>query len=200
MTRSVYVVGGAGTGKSTFMAELLEALDPGDIGALVDLHSKRNAKANVTLRGHYLEMSVGHALYLGVLREGNHPGTDGLDRASGLTGEEWLETEAHLPPFILAEGATLATTRFLGALNRTTELMVILLTCDDEAEKARRFEQRGTTQKSSFVKSTATAAANRYAELEKEGARSLCVDSTDPAAWDVALGLAEAWVLGCWGR
>lgn len=193
MSRSVYLVGGAGTGKSTFMAQLL--LELGAVaGPLIDLHAKRNAKALVTLRGHEISIEDGRTgLYLGYLRPGNHPGTDGLDRASGATGVEWLQ-QTRLLPFIVGEGATLATRPFLAELNRATELMVLHLRCDSEAELARRFARRGTTQKPSFVASTQTAARNRASELEKEGANVVHVDTTQPDACDLALDLALDWL------
>lgn len=193
MSRSLYLVGGAGTGKSTFMAQLL--LELGAVmGPLVDLHAKRNAKALVTLRGHWLDTDSGKiGLYLGHLRPGNHPGTDGLDRASGRTGVEWLQQTARLP-FIVGEGATLATRPFLSELNSSTELMLLHLTCSSEAELSRRFARRGTEQNASFVTSTRTAARNRAVELEKAGANVVHVETTRVGACDEGLDQAVEWL------
>lgn len=189
MTRSVYVLGGAGAGKSTFTAELLDELLAGeDMGELEDLHSLKNAKAVVTLRGHRLFAPDGTApgLYLGCWRE-SFPGTDGLDRASSPTGEAWLEA-GDLPEYLVAEGATLATRRFLAALERTTELLVVHLHAPDDV-KRERFAERGSNQAETFWKGTATRAANRYAEARESGARTLSVDTSDPVAWGLSVDL-----------
>ena len=193
MTRAAYILGGAGAGKSTFTAQLLDGLLRGeDMGELEDLWAKRNAKALVTLRGHRLFAPDGSApgLYLGCWRE-SFPGTDGLDRASSATGVDWLfNSEVELPDYIVAEGATLATRPFLGALAARTELLVVHLHAPDDV-KRERFAERGSNQAESFWKGTATRAANRYTEARESGARTLSVDSSDPASWDIALDLVE---------
>jgi hypothetical protein len=198
VTRALYVLGGAGAGKSTFMSELLDELLAGeDMGELEDLWSKRNAKALVTLRGHRLFAPDGTApgLYLGCWRE-SFPGTDGLDRASSATGVDWLMSpDVELPEFIVAEGATLATRPFLGALAATTELLVVHLHAPDDV-KRERFASRGSDQAESFWKGTATRAANRYAEACESGVSTLSVDTSDPVAWEVALDLSITHVIG----
>ena len=81
MTRSVYVVGGAGAGTSTFTSRLLGEYT---FGPLADLHTAQNSRgSNITLRGHMVEDDL--LLYLGVMREA-FPGTDGLDRVSNIAG------------------------------------------------------------------------------------------------------------------
>lgn len=193
MTRAAYILGGAGTGKSTFTAQLMDEMVMQQTD-LRDLWSKRNAKAVVTLRGHHLHSYDGKTgLYLGVLRE-SFPGTDGLDRASSLTGEEWL-LNADLPEFIIAEGATLATRRFLGALFATTELLVVHLHAPDDV-KRERFAERGSEQAESFWKGTATRAANRLTEAREAGVPWLSADTSDPEAWDLALDLVASHLLG----
>jgi hypothetical protein len=197
MTQSVYVIGAAGTGKSTFTGELLSRLDVG-LGPLEDLHAKPNARGNlVTLRGH--RMSDGNSvvgLYLGVMRE-EFPGSDGLDRASSPTGEEWLfqnqegfTGSGELPQMIVAEGATLATRRFLNALNLTTDLLVLALRCDPMIHDLRLL-QRGAGQVSSFVQSTVTKTDNLVRDLEKQSARVRWVDTDEPDDWEDALLSAQ---------
>jgi hypothetical protein len=190
MTNAVYVIGGAGTGKSTFTAALLERLG-GVMGPLEDLHSKRNAKALVTLRGHRVILPDSHGLYLGVMRD-EFPGSDGLDRATSPTGEEWLHMggSSHLPDFILAEGATLATRRFLYALNLSTDLLVIALECDPVIHDLRLLA-RGAGQVSSFVLSTVTKTENLVRDLEKQLATIRRVQSDEPEDWGAALEAAE---------
>lgn len=190
MTPAVYILGSAGSGKSTFMKELLQHLNYGQ-GPLTDLHAKRNAKALVSLRGHQLHPPAGGkpGIYLGKMRD-SHPGTDGLDRASHQTGIEWLERGMHEQyRFVLAEGFVLATKGFLSALNEHTNLLVIWLWVDD-GERERRFQERGTNQSANFVKSTCTAAFNRATEMKDAGAQVLKADSSDDLAWDYALDIA----------
>lgn len=189
MTRSLYILGAAGTGKSTFTAQLLENLGV-TLGPLEDLHSKPNARGNlVTLRGHRMTDGVcNDGLYLGVMRE-QFPGSDGLDRASSPTGEEWLEM-GDVPSVILAEGATLATRRFLYGLNAFTDLKVLAFRCDPVVHDLRLLA-RGAGQVSSFVRSTVTKTENLVADLMKVGAKVEWVDSDDPGAWEIALNAAS---------
>lgn len=191
MTQSIYVIGGAGSGKSTFTAQLLDRMELHH-GPLVDLYSLRNAKALVTLRGHYLfnpaDANVG--LYLGVQRDA-FPGSDGLDRASSPVGEAWLIEEDCMPRLIISEGATLATRRFLTALHSGTDLLLVHLFAEPE-EVLRRFEQRGSSQAPSFVANTVTRSANLARDLAAMGANLLTVRSDDDDAWEVALDLCES--------
>lgn len=191
MTRSLYILGGAGVGKSTFTADLMEQLCMTH-SPLEDLWSKKNAKANVTLRGHRMYNTHGvEGLYLGVLRE-SFPGTDGLDRASSLTGEEWLH-QGELPEWILAEGATLATRRFLNALNETTDLLVVHLHAEDFVKEL-RFNQRGSNQDARFVSGTATRALNRWAESKTAGIKTLDIDTAEPERWNYGIAECALWL------
>lgn len=189
MTRSLYLVGGAGTGKSTFMAQLLSVAGLHLRPQLEDLHATRNAKNIVTLRGH--RTTDGRGLYLGVMRKA-FPGSDGLDRASSPTGEAWL-LQGDLPQFILGEGATLATRRFLGALADTTTLVVVHLRASDE-EKLRRFGERGSDQASTFVTGTATRMANLADWCAARGVHVFTVDTEYPEAWNMALDISQAFL------
>ena len=181
MTQSVYVIGGAGTGKSTFMEQLLDRLGH-PMGPLVDLASRPNARGvKITLRGHWLGLD---GLYIGCMRE-SFPGTDGLDRASSIAGEEWLETGV-LPSFVIAEGNTMATRRFIGALHKHTNLLLVHLEADDFVKEL-RFLQRGSNQHEQFVRQTATRAGNLLADMEKDGVETISLDTSDPQLWDRAL-------------
>ncbi len=195
MTRSVYVIGGAGTGKSTFTAALLDRMDV-DLGPLEDLHAKRNAKALVTLRGHRMydkgDIQRGHSgLYLGVMRD-EFPGSDGLDRATSPTGEEWLETVplGGLPNMIVAEGATLATRRFLYALHKHTDLLVIALECDPVIHDLRLLT-RGSNQDPGFILRTVTRSDNLVRDLLEQQATVRRVESDVPEDWEDALLAAQ---------
>ena len=60
MTPSVYVIGGAGTGKSTFMSQMLDQLSVLPLEELRDLHRTPNARGTiVTLRGHHVDGGEG---------------------------------------------------------------------------------------------------------------------------------------------
>lgn len=187
MTNSVYIVGGAGTGKSTFTAQLLEDMG-GLMGPLHDLHSLRNAKALVTLRGHDVLAGDMGGMYLGCMRD-EFPGTDGLDRASSPVGEAWLQA-GFLPDFIISEGATLATRRFVAALHDYTNLLLVHLHVDDFVKEL-RFAERGSNQDPSFVLSTETRSSNLVKDMEKYGVSVLDLDSSDPVAWDAAKQACE---------
>lgn len=186
MTPSLYVIGGAGTGKSTFTQQLLDQL--GDLGPLIDLHKKPNAKGTiVTLRGHELARGwVSAGLYIGCMRE-FFPGTDGLDRASSITGEAWLERGgADAYDYIVAEGNTLGTRRFLGALHRHTSLLLVHLYTDDFVKEL-RFKERGSTQPDQFVRQTATRSKNLLDDMRKLGVANWNIDTADPGQWAMTL-------------
>jgi len=180
VTRSIYILGGAGTGKSTFMAQLMDEAILGYETALTDFCTVKNARGNpVTLRGHYVDTYDGvRGVYLGYMRD-SFPGTDGLDRASSIAGEAWLQGD--LPEFIIAEGNTLATSRFLTALSEATEMLLVHLTCEDWIREL-RFIERGSEQNAGWVKNSDPRCRNlfnRFGGLE--------VDSADPTAWKLAL-------------
>jgi hypothetical protein len=180
VTRSVYIIGGAGAGKSTFMSELLVSIG-GSPGPLEDLHTTRNARGNpVTLRGHFIGPD---GLYIGCIRD-SFPGTDGLDRASSLPGKEWLDAGHHERlGWIVAEGATLSTLPFLTALDEYTDLLLIHLWVDEMITDL-RFLARGSAQDPSWVQNTCTRARNLLRDLDAE---ALSVDTADPVAWNLAL-------------
>lgn len=201
MTQSLYILGAAGTGKSTFTAELLDRMYV-DLGPLEDLHAKPNARGNqVTLRGHRMydkgNIQRGYwGMYLGVMRE-EFPGSDGLDRASSPTGEDWLQQYGgtHLPNSILAEGATLATRRFLYGLHVHTELLVLAFRCDPVVHDLRLLN-RGSGQVSSFVRSTVTKTENLVRDLQAQAAEVRWVESDEPESWEAAMDAAEAHLAG----
>jgi hypothetical protein len=179
--RSVYVIGGAGAGKSTFTRQLLDSLGE-TLGPQIDLHAKPNKKNVVTVRGH----EVGdHGIYLGCMRE-SFPGTDGLDRATSPAGAEWLRQGASGYHFLVAEGATLATRPFLTALHETSDLLLVHLWAEDWVKEL-RFRTRGSDQADQFVKATETRAENLLSDMRKLGVQTLSVDSVDMAEWVAAL-------------
>lgn len=191
MTKSVYILGGAGSGKSTFMAELLERNGHLMSDQLIDLHQTPNARGTVvTLRGHELAHGWSSAgLYLGCMRE-FFPGTDGLDRASSIAGEAWLRAGGAAEyKYIVAEGATLATSRFMTALHEHTDLLIIFLNADEMIVDL-RFLQRGSNQNPGFVKNTVTRSRNLALAMTQLGAKVWEVDSTAVPEWEEAMEIA----------
>lgn len=185
MIPSIYVVGGAATGKSTFVSALLQGRA---FGPLIDLHMKPDSRGNrIVLRGHELDDG---GLYIGHMRP-EFPGTDGLNRASAITGQEWLENGgAKAYRYIVAEGITLSNRRFVTALHRHTDFMLVHLWCESFVKDLRCLE-RGSAQSPGFMKSSATRARNLWTELTADGVQTLSVDTADPALWDYALDVSR---------
>jgi hypothetical protein len=184
--QSLYLIGGAGTGKSTFLASLLETVRP-LFGPLEDLHGRANKKAFVTLRGHRVGPD---GMYLGRMRE-SFPGTDGLDRVTSPTAVEWLERGmARELSWIVGEGATLSTRPFLSALATHSNLLVVHLFADSSV-KDMRFAERRSEQARTFTEATATRAENLARWLKELGVDVLGVDSADTTEWGAALLDAE---------
>lgn len=182
-TKALYVVGGAGTGKTTFLSRVLEpvSIEP----EISEIHSGRN-KGNHLVRflSHWASGPAGMGLYLGRLVPSNpkyaaHPGTDALDKVACPVATEWVRT-ALLPTWIAGEGAGLAKRPFIQALAEETDLLMIHLVAEDWV-KDLRFLQRGTSQPDRFVEATVTSAANITEFAYRSGASVLgpC-DSGDP--------------------
>ena len=184
MTRSAYIVGGAGAGKSTFTRQVMD-LFVMQHAPLADLFAQKNVKNVVTFRGHPLHDYDGRdGLYVGVLRD-SFPGTDGLDRASSPVGAAWLR-QGDLPDFIIGEGATLSTRPFMTALHECTDLLLVHLFADDFVKEL-RFAQRGSAQQDSFVTATATRAANLTRDMAKAGVKVWEADTADTDEWSRAV-------------
>ena len=196
MTRTVYILGGAGTGKSTFTAELLE---PWDLGPLEIFHEEplvrgKGRPAMIKVRGHLVETPEGvGGLYLGQMRP-EFPGTDGLDRVCGPAVNAWLRAGI-LPDFIIAEGALLANPRQLPVFAEETELLVLHFTVDEMIADL-RFLQRGSNQAPTYVATTVTKSAKMARLMRESGVEVLDVDTADPAQWSAAKDRAREWLLG----
>lgn len=176
--RAIYLIGGAGSGKSTLTGWFLEHIQA-ELQPLTELHVKPNKKNDVTLRGQPFSSDAGPGMYLGLMRD-KHPGTDGLDRASTPTAVEWLEIGDLLGglPAIVAEGATLSTKGFFQKLAETHNLLVVHLVVGDE-ERQRRFDERGTNQKDMFVKATVSRSQNMAEFAAELGAEVLTGDTSE---------------------
>lgn len=186
MTRAVYLLGGAGSGKSTLTSRLFAGAE---FAPLQDLHTKPNARGSlITLRGHEATFPAGErVLYLGVWRD-QFPGTDGLDRVSTVPGKEWLE-RGNLPERLFAEGNTLSARPFMYALAEATDLLVIHLWCRPE-EVERRVAGRGHEMNMKWVEGTATRAENVAKDLE-DRADVWFIRSDVPGEVDLAFEVAR---------
>lgn len=133
MTRSTYIVGAPGSGKSTLMAELLKGWEPGP-------YTKWTTKE---MFGHYLQHPErGSGAYLGRLRA-EYPGTDALSLSVAPQALLWLQAVPLLGlDHIFGEGVRLSHISFLKALAEVSDLTVIYLSISPELAAARR-EQRG---------------------------------------------------------
>lgn len=171
MTRSVYLLGGPGAGKSTLMARLLEDWTPGPYERLTSRE----------LFGHYLlgpELEMG--VYLGRLRP-EYPGTDALSLSVAPQALIWLETLDPQLGWVFGEGARLGHPSFLSALSSRTQLLVVHLTVTPEVALARRVARPGKPLSDQYCK-IATSKARNLAEwsrqagistLELDGSRDL---------------------------
>lgn len=168
-TRSLYIVGGPGSGKSTFLRSVLRFEEFGDVEEIAIAHNSRGSR--IALRGQPISSG---GVYLGILRD-EYPGTDALDNVSHIPAVEWLS--GPLPQRIVGEGLVLTTSKFLTALASSTALMLVHLTCSPE-ETARRFAARGSEQKDSWVQQATTRARNAAALVENLGGFVVHADTT----------------------
>jgi hypothetical protein len=186
--KAVYVIGAAATGKSSVMRVLLDILGLGT-GEWYKIFPTTHAE----FRGEPLEDIVTGAykgLSLGVTRPGGFSGTDAIGMASHSEAMAWLESGSELPPLILGEGQRLGTARFLTALAERTDLTVCYLTAERWVLD-NRCEERGSNQKESFRKSTATGSANSAAALLAAGVRVMQFDSGKMGSKEIAENLTK---------
>lgn len=193
MTRSVYIVGGAGTGKSTFMSEVLLNVG-GQMGPLIDIHQTPNSKGTIiTLRGHEIDAPYGIGIYLGYMRE-SFPGTDGLDRISSLPGVSWVDSGGATEySFVVAEGLNLCTKPFISSLTENTGMLLVHLHVDPVVQDI-RFLQRGSMQNETFVQTSITRSANMLRHVQKLDCETVSVDTDDRTQWLHALEICQDWL------
>lgn len=150
MTRSVYIVGAPGAGKSTLMAEILEGWDVGSY-----------QRWGREVFGHYLEHpEKGRGSYLGHLRP-EYPGTDALSLSAAPRVVEWLEALPLLGlDWVFGEGARLSHMGFLSALAGATDLTVVYMDVDPAVAAQRRIARGGKQLSDQFCKIATSKAAN----------------------------------------
>lgn len=176
MTKSVYLVGGGGVGKSSVMAELLHGWDAGP-------YQKWTEKE---MFGHWLYRDGAGAAYLGHLRP-EYPGTDALSMSVAPQAMLWLQS---LPPnldFIFGEGNRLCHVEFLSALGQVSDLLLVHLVCDPNTTELRRATRGGKQQNAHYVRGVATKAANTAAAMVGvAGVRVITVETDAVTPADIA--------------
>lgn len=173
--KALYLIGAAASGKSSAMRCILDLLGLGT-GDWYKIHPTTHAE----FRGEPLEDIVTgeyRGLSLGVTRPGGFSGTDAIGMASHSEAMAWLASGEELPPLILGEGQRLGTGKFLTALGERTDLTVGYLV-SEQAILDERCATRGSTQKESFRKSTATGAANSAKAAIEAGIVVVGLDTT----------------------
>lgn len=140
--KAIYLIGIPGTGKSTIMKEFMKTQSgewkqdrPID---LLDTHVNGNFRV------------------LGKYEEGEtFSGTDRLSMAVAPKAIEWISTQPN--ELILGEGDRLNNAGFFEACGDS--LTIIHLTVSD-AERERRYKERGSDQSEKFIQTTRTKCAN----------------------------------------
>jgi predicted nucleotide kinase in modified base biosynthesis len=152
MTRSVYLIGPPGVGKTTSLIHALRL-------AHLDLAGSDTLDARwPLLSGHrILRAGIPGGVLLGRCRP-RHGGTDALSMAVSPQATAWA-AEGRLPRLIVGEGQRLANTTFLGALAARSDLTVAVLDADDDALDARR-NARGSNQDPAWMRGARTKARN----------------------------------------
>ena len=159
MTKSIYIIGPPGAGKSTLMAQLLE-------GWAIGPYQRWMRE----VYGHVLQHpEKGMGAYLGHLRP-EFPGTDALSLSAGPRCVEWLESLTLLGfDHVFGEGARLTHMGFLTALHEATDLTVMYLDVDPEVAAERRMLRGGKMLSETFCRTMTTKAANVAAACREAG-------------------------------
>lgn len=202
-SRSIYLVGAPGTGKSTLMRALISELllDPAE-----EIHLCRETWVRV-LRETHDEDSV-QAWMWGRLRE-KFPGTDALGAAASRYAREWInENPSDLPPLTLGEGVRLANVQFLLTLDAASPLTLVYLSADNDvlderaaskeraaghtaAEPGKGFGNRTGAHNVNFRKGAATRAVGLRDDLSALGIPVLEFDSGLEDPEGIARGISQ---------
>lgn len=143
----IYIVGIPGTGKSTIVKQFMANFENWTHDRPIDLLDT-HLSGNVRVLGKYVP-------------EKTFSGTDLLSMAVAPKAVEWISTKPD--EFIIGEGDRLNNAGFFTAAG--DDLTIIHLTVSD-AERERRYRQRGSDQSEKFIQTTRTKCKNI---LEKFG-------------------------------
>lgn len=162
MTKSTYIVGAPGSGKSTLMAQMLE-------GWQVGPYTKWTKRE---MFGHTLtHPELGTGAYLGHLRP-EYPGTDALSLSVAPQAMLWLQSLPLLGlDHVFGEGVRLSHLVFLMELASLTDLTVIYLRVSLEVAAERRLARGGKQLSDGYCKIATSKAHNVAAACRDVGIR-----------------------------
>ena len=167
MTRSLYIIGEAGSGKTTLMHKYTSAFTT---SPAIRLHNQLWAEPITS------EQESGFRL--GKVRH-SFSGTDALGMSVNPDAVHWVE-EYELPDFICGEGQRLSNVKFLTALHLKSSLTVIrLINANAVSLRQQRANRLNVREQSpAYVKATATKAVNLHKALTDIGIRVVSCDVT----------------------
>ena len=167
MTKALYLIGGAGVGKTTILQKHTEAFT---VSPAIRLNKQLWAEP--------LQLGDVSAYRLGKARF-SFAGTDALGMAVNPDAIEWVQ-EHPLPDFIYGEGQRLSNFRFLYALHSRTDLHVLhIVNNNAHLMREERALRLGVRQQSpSFVKATETKSDNLVKLLIEAQVKVTVVNTT----------------------
>jgi hypothetical protein len=198
MTRSIYLLGAPGVGKSSVMRVLLE---PWKAGPYIRF-TEREMFGHILYEPH---MGISGA-YLGHLRP-EFPGTDALSMSVQPQAIQWLQQSDGGLAYIYGEGARLGNLAFLSELARRSRLTVVLLTASPEVLDLRllgrpdtaehKTGRSGRAQDQKWQDGQATRALNTTKKLlelvpDQPNLEVCSLDTTDLSPTDAALSILGA--------
>ena len=180
MINSLYLIGGAGVGKTSLLQELNK-----------DYVTQPAIRLHNLLWGEPLFSENTTGVRLGRPRS-SFAGTDALGMAVNPDAVEWL-TLGNLPKFICGEGQRLSNQRFLTTLRDVSNLTVIcVVNNNSHVMRAQRAHNLGVReQSSSYVKATVTKSANLCSTLTTAGVRVVKLDSTNMGVSEAAISVRQ---------
>jgi dephospho-CoA kinase len=177
VSKSVYVIGEPGSGKTTVTQAICKDFASGEERQLLGKLWGKELLADNELAGYRLGRD-----------RGLFSGTDALAMSANPDAIQWLEATT-LPALIVGEGARLANKKFLTTLNEKTQFLLVLLIADNALE---RRNERGSNQNPSWVKGRLTASLNLYKEALDLGWNTIIIDNTSSTPEDSAAIIWEA--------
>jgi P-loop Nucleotide Kinase3 len=174
VTRSVYLIGPPGVGKSTLMDGLLA-----DYTRYEPVKVESPPRTTSLVYEPMTDRFGTRAVSLGYRRKA-FSGTDALGMSVNPQAVAWVERSADDWDAIFGEGARLANKAFLSALDRHTDLTVVELVAGWET-LTQRCAERGSAQSEGWRLGAGTRAQRLSSELMMNGVRVCTVEADRPA-------------------